>query len=211
MGKNKNLSNFVKIFIVLFVIILFIGIVQLAKPGQGRNTAAMSGTATLILTPISTPTATATDLSPTQPPETENATKPPPSPTATTTPTASNPEQSTTTPLYTYEVIKSYPHDPMAFTQGLIVIDGIMYEGTGRYQQSTLRQVDLSTGNSLQRTRLPDELFGEGITLFDDRIIQLTWKAGIGFVYSKDTFELLQTFTYPTEGWGITHDGERLI
>ena len=213
MGKNSNnLSNFVNVFIVLIVIILVIGIVQFVKPGQVRNTAATTGTATLVPTQELKPTFTPT-LLPKPPPETVTA--PPPSPTAATTSSetaiVSDLDRTTTTPLYTYEVIASYPHDPMAFTQGLIIVDGIMYEGTGRYQQSTLRQVDLSTGNSLQRTRLPDELFGEGITLFDDRIIQLTWKAGIGFVYSKDTFELLQTFTYPTEGWGITHDGERLI
>ncbi|MCB0195400.1 MAG: glutaminyl-peptide cyclotransferase [Anaerolineae bacterium] len=140
---------------------------------------------------------------------------PPPSPTAATTPTetpsVSNLEQSATTPLYTYEVVESYPHDPMAFTQGLIIVDSIMYEGTGRYEQSTLRRVDLKSGESLQLIHLPDQLFGEGITLFDDRIIQLTWKAGAAFVYNKDTFEPIKAFTYPTEGWGITHDGKRLI
>ena len=112
---------------------------------------------------------------------------------------------------YTYNVVNVYPHDETAFTQGLIFEDCIMYESTGLYGQSTLRRVELETGNVTQLYSLPDSFFGEGITIFDDKIIQLTWQSEKGFVYDKNSFELLQEFTYPTEGWGITHDGSRLI
>ncbi|MGB9841172.1 MAG: glutaminyl-peptide cyclotransferase [Candidatus Bathyarchaeales archaeon] len=117
-----------------------------------------------------------------------------------------------TEPLsYTYEVVKVYPHDPNAFTQGLVIEHGVLYEGTGLWGYSTLRRVDLETGAVLQMHSLPDEFFGEGITIFGDKIIQLTWQNQVGFVYDKQTFELLRNFSYPTEGWGITHDGNRLI
>jgi glutamine cyclotransferase len=112
---------------------------------------------------------------------------------------------------YTYRVINTYPHDRNAFAQGLIFSDGILYEGTGLYGRSSLRRVDLETGQVLQFLPLPPQFFGEGITLFGNQIIQLTWKANTGFVYDKDSFELEKSFGYPTEGWGITHDGERLI
>ena len=112
---------------------------------------------------------------------------------------------------YTYTVINVYPHDKTAFTQGLVFEDGALCEGTGLYGQSTLRRVELETGNVTQLHSLPNNLFGEGITIFKDRIIQLTWISGNGFVYDENSFELLQEFTYPTEGWGITHDGTRLI
>jgi glutamine cyclotransferase len=118
----------------------------------------------------------------------------------------------TTTPLsYTYEVVNVFPHDQNAFTQGLVIEEGVLYEGTGLYGNSTLRRVDLETGNVLQMYALPDEFFGEGITVFGDRIIQLTWQHQKGFVYDKNSFDLLQEFSYPTEGWGITNDGSQLI
>ena len=117
-----------------------------------------------------------------------------------------------TEPLhYTYNVVNVYPHNETASTQGLIFEDNIIYESTGRYGQSTLRRVELETGNIIQLHALPDQFFGEGITIFDDKIIQLTWQSEKGFVYDKNSFDLLQEFTYPTEGWGITHDGSRLI
>jgi glutamine cyclotransferase len=112
---------------------------------------------------------------------------------------------------YTYNVVNVYPHDETAFTQGLIFEDSTIYESTGRYGQSTLRRVELETGNIIHFHALPDQFFGEGITIFDDKIIQLTWQSEKGFVYDKNSFELLQEFTYHTEGWGITHDGSRLI
>lgn len=112
---------------------------------------------------------------------------------------------------YTYTVVNMFPHDQTAFTQGLVFDDGSLYEGTGLLRQSTLRRVDLETGNIAQIYELPDDLFGEGITIFGNKIIQLTWQNHIGFVYDKNSFDLLQEFTYSTEGWGITHDGTNLI
>jgi glutamine cyclotransferase len=112
---------------------------------------------------------------------------------------------------WTYEVIKTYPHDREAFTQGLVYENGFLYEGTGLKKRSQLRKVELQTGKVLQKYELPDEYFGEGITIFDDKIIQLTYKSHVGFVYDKETFELLKEFNYPTEGWGITHNGTHLI
>jgi glutamine cyclotransferase len=114
------------------------------------------------------------------------------------------------TPVYTYTIVHTYPHDPGAFTQGLIYENDMLYEGTGLWGRSSLRKVELETGNVLQILALSNQFFGEGITIFDDRIIQLTWQSRTGFVYDDD-FELLQTFKYPTEGWGITHDGTSLI
>ena len=112
---------------------------------------------------------------------------------------------------YTYNVINVYPHDQNAFTQGLVIEKGVLYEGTGLWGNSTLRRVDLETGNVLQIYALPDGFFGEGITVFGDKIIQLTWLSQTGFVYDKNSFELLQNFSYPTQGWGITNDGSHLI
>lgn len=114
-------------------------------------------------------------------------------------------------PVYSYNIVNIYPHDRSAFTQGLVIQDGVLYEGTGLYGRSTLRRVELETGAILQIRELPAQFFGEGITIYGDRIIQLTWQSHIGFVYDKSSFELLETFNYPTEGWGITHDGTRLI
>jgi glutamine cyclotransferase len=121
------------------------------------------------------------------------------------------PDNSDGIPVYTYNITNTYPHDRDAFTQGLVFEDDVLYEGTGQYGHSTLRRVELETGVVLQIRELSDQFFGEGITIYEDKIIQLTWKSNIGFVYDKDSFELLQEFNYSTEGWGITHDGERLI
>jgi glutaminyl-peptide cyclotransferase len=114
-------------------------------------------------------------------------------------------------PGYTYRVVNTYPHDPAAFTQGLVFEDGVLYEGIGLYGGSSLRKVDLATGKVMQVYNLPIKYYGEGITIFKDRIIQLTLESNTGFVYDKDSFKLLQEFSYPTQGWGITHDGGRLI
>ncbi len=114
-------------------------------------------------------------------------------------------------PVYTYKTVNTYPHDPEAFTQGLVFEDGVLYEGTGLRGRSTLRKVVLETGEILQHYEVPARYFGEGITIFGNRIIQLTWQSRTGFVYDKKSFERLRSFTYPTEGWGITHDGNRLI
>jgi len=112
---------------------------------------------------------------------------------------------------YTYKIINSYPHDSTAFTQGLVFDDGFLYEGTGIYGHSTLRKVQLQTGLAVKTHSLASQYFGEGITIFGDRVIQLTWQSHVGFVYDKESFKPIGQFTYPTEGWGITHDGKQLI
>ncbi len=114
-------------------------------------------------------------------------------------------------PLYQARVVNEYPHDPDAFTQGLIYWEGELYEGTGQYGASTLRRVDLESGELLQRRNLDRRYFGEGITILNDKIYQLTWRASVGFVYDRESFEQLGSFYLPGEGWGITHDGEQLI
>jgi glutamine cyclotransferase len=115
------------------------------------------------------------------------------------------------TPVYTYRIINTYPHDPQAFTQGLIYHNGFLYEGTGLRNHSSLRKIALETGKILQIYHLPSHLFGEGITLWQNNIIQLTWTSQKGFVYSLDTFQLLRQFHYSTQGWGITHNKQQLI
>jgi glutamine cyclotransferase len=107
--------------------------------------------------------------------------------------------------------VDTYPHDPAAFTQGLVYQDGWLYEGTGLRGESSLRRVDLVSGDVQQFIELPDQYFGEGITIYGDKIYQLTWQSNVGFVYDLETFERIGEFTYPTEGWGLTHDGEHLI
>jgi glutamine cyclotransferase len=121
------------------------------------------------------------------------------------------PSSSDIIPVYTYNIVNTYPHDRNAFTQGLVFEDGVLYEGTGGFGHSTLRRVELETGDILQIRELAAQFFGEGITICENKIIQLTWKSKIGFVYDKNSFELLQEFNYSTEGWGITYDGARLI
>jgi len=112
---------------------------------------------------------------------------------------------------YRYKVIKTYPHDRRCFTQGLAYEDGFIYEGTGLYGQSALYKRDLQKGTIVKTLRLPDQYFGEGITLFGDKLIRLTWQSNIGFVYTKDSFTPLREFNYPGEGWGLTHDDRHLI
>ncbi|NUN12291.1 MAG: glutaminyl-peptide cyclotransferase [Myxococcales bacterium] len=109
-----------------------------------------------------------------------------------------------------YQIIATYPHDPDAFTQGLVYFEGYLYESTGRFKKSTLRRVRLDTGEILAQRKLDDSLFGEGITLWKDKIIQLTWQGGIGFVYDRNSFEPIGQFTYPGEGWGICADTHHL-
>ena len=116
------------------------------------------------------------------------------------------------TPLYTYTVLNEYPHDPQAYTQGLVMNTAdSLFEGTGLYGQSSLRRVNLETGVVLQQHNLDGQYFGEGVTLFNDKIMQLTWNEHTGFVYDKSSFALLDQFAYPTQGWGLTHDGVHLI
>ena len=113
--------------------------------------------------------------------------------------------------LYTYVIVNTYPHDRTAFTEGLAFENGILYEGTGLYGNSSLRKIELNTGRILADHELDSEMFGEGITLCGDELIQITWKNHVGFVYDKDTLDLIREFSYSTEGWGITYDGTRLI
>ncbi len=114
-------------------------------------------------------------------------------------------------PVYTYRVVNRYPHDPSAYTQGLIYRDGVLYEGAGLYKQSSLRKVDLQSGKVLQRLDLQPVYFGEGITEMGGKLYQLTWKEKTGFIYDLETFEQLGDFSYQTEGWGLTQDGKQLI
>jgi glutamine cyclotransferase len=112
---------------------------------------------------------------------------------------------------FTIEVINEFPHDPQAFTEGLIFHDGYFYESTGRYGSSSLRKVVVETGEILQQYNLPVSLFAEGITIFQDQIIQLTWKSKIGFIFDMNSFNIEMIFGYNFEGWGITNDNVNLI
>lgn len=116
-----------------------------------------------------------------------------------------------TAPVWGYRVVAEYPHDPDAYTQGLVIDDGVLYEGTGLEGRSTLRRVDLESGEVRQSQPLDSEHFGEGIAVVGDRIYQLTWQTGTCFVYDRETFALHETFTYESEGWGLTTDGDQLI
>jgi glutamine cyclotransferase len=109
------------------------------------------------------------------------------------------------------EVVARYPHDPNAFTQGLAFADGHLFEGTGLRGRSSVRRVDLESGEVLQSVALDSDLFGEGITLVGTRLYQLTWQAGRALVYDATTFAPVETFTYDTEGWGLAYDGRRLV
>ncbi len=115
-------------------------------------------------------------------------------------------------PVFGYEIVNSYPHDPMAFTQGLFYDrEDMIYEGTGLYGRSSLRRVDLETGRVIEQISLPGNLFGEGIALWEDSIIQLTWQSGLGLVYNKENLTETGRFEYRTEGWGLTGDKRSLI
>ena len=111
----------------------------------------------------------------------------------------------------TYKIIHTYPHDLQAFTQGLIFVDGRLYESTGLNGRSTLRLDDLDTGQTLQQKNVPAAFFAEGLTDWSNTLVQLTWQAHTGFVYDRSTFQLLRTFHYDGEGWGLTHDSRQLI
>ena len=114
-------------------------------------------------------------------------------------------------PEYTCEVVHVYPHDRAAFTEGLFYWEGKLYEGTGEYGESSIRKVDLETGIVLQKRDLAGTYFGEGIVRWGDKLIQLEYQSGKGFIYDFQTFNLRQEFRYPPEGWSLTTDGKRLI
>ncbi len=112
---------------------------------------------------------------------------------------------------YGYEVVNAYPHDPKAYTQGLLVADGDFYESTGLWGDSSVRRVDIESGEPEALQALPESIFGEGMALVGDRLITLTYRAGVAFVLSKDGFRRLDQFAYEGEGWGLAFDGRQLI
>lgn len=115
------------------------------------------------------------------------------------------------TPVFGYKIVNTYPHDTNSFTQGLIFDKGVLYESTGLNGHSAVKIVDLKTGKTLKSHELPDNYFGEGIAIIENKIIQLTWRSKTGFVYDKKTLKLIKKFSYQTQGWGITYDGKYLI
>jgi glutamine cyclotransferase len=114
-------------------------------------------------------------------------------------------------PVAGYRVVHAFPHDPEAFTQGLVYLNGVFYEGTGLNGRSTIRKVRIENGQVLQVQKLDPQYFGEGIAVLGDTLFQLTWTSGIGMLYDLASFQRKGTFTYTGEGWGLTHDGARLI
>lgn len=115
--------------------------------------------------------------------------------------------------IYTYKIINTYPHDKNAYTQGLEYFNGYLYEGTGKKGKSTIRKVELKTGKVVQQQELNAQYFGEGITVFNNKIYQLTWQSGIGFVYDLASFKNEKSFKYTKsrQGWGLTNNGKQLI
>jgi glutamine cyclotransferase len=119
--------------------------------------------------------------------------------------------QASGVPEYTYQVVHTYPHDKMAFTEGLFYLNGFLYESTGMTEESSVRKVKLETGEVVQKHDLPGELFGEGIIAWKDRLLQLTYKTELGFIYDLKTFDVKSEFHYPGQGWAFTTDGKRII
>ncbi len=113
--------------------------------------------------------------------------------------------------LYTYHIVKTYPHDTTAFTEGLVFNNGVLYESTGEYGSSSLCRVNLENGGVQKEIFLPSQYFGEGLTVVNGSLVQLTWQNNIGFIYDKETFGLQGNFSYVTEGWGLTYNGSELI
>ena len=113
--------------------------------------------------------------------------------------------------VWRHEVVRTYPHDPDAFTQGLVFRDGALYESTGLNGKSSLRRVALDTGRVLQRTSVDRRYFAEGLAAWGPNLVQLTWDTNVAFVYDRASFRLLRTFTYGGEGWGLADDGRQLI
>ena len=113
-------------------------------------------------------------------------------------------------PVERIEVVHAYPHDPNAFTQGLIFLEGQLYESTGLNGRSSIRRVQLDNGRVLQKRDVPPQYFAEGLTALGDELFLLTWQTNIGFVLDRKSFELKRSFNYPGEGWGLTQDGRQL-
>lgn len=127
------------------------------------------------------------------------------------TASSARPARPVAAPTYDYHVVRSYPHDPGAFTEGLFYLGGYLYESTGLEGQSDVRKVRLETGEVVQRRTIPAQYFGEGIVSWKDRLFELTWKDQVGFIYDLATFEPKSQFRYRGEGWALTQDGRRLI
>lgn len=125
-------------------------------------------------------------------------------------PATQGPPQATPVPVHGFEIVRVYPHDPTAFTQGLAFRDGVLLESTGRYP-STVRQVRLEDGAVLRQRELDDAYFGEGLTEIGGRVVTLTWTSGKAFVWDADDLAPLEEHAYAGEGWGLTDDGARLI
>ncbi|HYL75840.1 MAG TPA: glutaminyl-peptide cyclotransferase [Bryobacteraceae bacterium] len=121
------------------------------------------------------------------------------------------PQAQAATPIYSYEIVHTYPHDPTAFTEGLFYLDGLLYESTGLEGHSTIRKVRLESGEIVQKIDLPPQFFGEGIINWKDHLIQLTYKTEVGFVYDLANFACLRQFQYKGEGWALTQDGKRIL
>ncbi|MDE2883305.1 MAG: glutaminyl-peptide cyclotransferase [Acidobacteriota bacterium] len=139
------------------------------------------------------------------------ASPPAPAPAPAPSPEPSPLPEPTPPEVFGYRVVQEFPHDPRAFTQGLFFHDGFLYESTGLRGESTLRRVDLETGEVLEQRELLPQFFGEGAALAGDFIFQLTWEAEVGFVYTREPFRLVREFRYSGEGWGLTFDGEHLV
>lgn len=114
-------------------------------------------------------------------------------------------------PTYDYEIARVFPHDPRAYCQGLAFANGVLYESTGKFGESTVRKVALETGKVLESRSLEQNLFGEGLTVWEGQLIQLTWQNAFGIVYDRETMREVRRFNYTGEGWGLTHDGRQLI
>jgi glutamine cyclotransferase len=130
---------------------------------------------------------------------------------AMTSPTSTQRASRSRAPVAGYRVVHVFPHDSEAFTQGLVYRDGLFYEGTGLNGRSTIRKVKIETGQVMQLQKLDSQYFGEGIAILNDTLFQLTWQSGMAFLYDRMTFTRTGTFSYTGEGWGLTHDGRRLI
>src|SRR5215208_1697142 len=128
-----------------------------------------------------------------------------------TSPTSTQRASRSRAPVAGYRVVHVFPHDSEAFTQGLVYRDGLFYEGTGLNGRSTIRKVKIETGQVMQLQKLDSQYFGEGIAILNDTLFQLTWQSGIAFLYDRMTFTRTGTLSYTGEGWGLTHDGRRLI
>ncbi len=124
---------------------------------------------------------------------------------------AATPTPADIAPTYSYKIKNSWPHDKRAYTQGLIFLDGILWESTGQYGASSLRKVELKSGKVIKQISIPKNYFAEGMTVLHNKVFQLTWQEQKGFIYDPATFQKQGEFSYAGEGWGLTHDGESLI